>query len=133
MLLSPNDVLEKGMWHLNMEYSKQSVPDKQKVFHKHFGSSTLVLANMWYDMTSSTTIIEARISKEDLCDQGFKMLLVAHFFLWTYIMYNLNFSSRSIIICEVCYNQILARSCWLQLKLLWMVLVATETTGTAAS
>jgi hypothetical protein len=38
---------------------------------------------MWYDMTS-TTIIEARISKEDLCDQGFKMFLVAHFFLWTY-------------------------------------------------
>jgi hypothetical protein len=38
---------------------------------------------MWHDM-AVTTIFEARITDEELCERGFRMFLVAHFFLWTY-------------------------------------------------
>jgi hypothetical protein len=83
MLLSPADVLKRGLKYLQIDFSKKSEAKKNKDFHKHYGSSTLVLANMWYDLTVSD-IAEARISEPEQCDKGFKMFLMAHFFLWTY-------------------------------------------------
>jgi hypothetical protein len=83
MLLSPNDVLLRGLQYLRMGSSTKSLAQKRKEFHKHYGSSSLDLADMWYDMTV-TDIAEARIGRNELCDKGFRMFLVAHFFLWTY-------------------------------------------------
>jgi hypothetical protein len=33
---------------------------------------------------SVTTNLEAQIHDNELCEQGFRMFLIAHFFLWTY-------------------------------------------------
>jgi hypothetical protein len=83
MLLSPANVLKRGLYYLQCECSRMSVERQNEQFHKHYGSSPLVLANMWYDLTV-TDIVEARVSEKEQCDKGFRMFLVAHFFLWTY-------------------------------------------------
>jgi hypothetical protein len=45
--------------------------------------SSWLLLSMWYD-TIHTDISAARIDEKEQSDAGFRMFLVAHFFLWTY-------------------------------------------------
>lgn len=54
-----------------------------RLFHKHYGSSPLVVASMWNDMIAGD-IPEARISKKEQCEKGLVMFLVACHFLWAY-------------------------------------------------
>ena len=68
-----------------LEYAcqRKSQDSKTETFRKHFGSLPLALANMWHNMTA-TYISEARVDIKEQDDAGFRMFLVAHFFLWTY-------------------------------------------------
>ncbi len=51
-------------------------------FKSHYGSSPVVVANIWYDMM--TTDINLGLTESDKSDKGFKMLMIALHFLWTY-------------------------------------------------
>jgi hypothetical protein len=83
MLLSPRSVLKQGLRYLQLDDTQLSAAKQNEEFHKHYGSSPMVLANIWYDLTM-TDIVEARVSEKEQCETGFRMFLVAHFFLWTY-------------------------------------------------
>jgi hypothetical protein len=83
MLLSPTDVMKKGLKYCGVHCFKTSAAANTKKFHKHYGSSPLDLANMWYDLTT-TDIPGAQLEQSDKSENGFKMFMVAHHFLWTY-------------------------------------------------
>jgi hypothetical protein len=98
MLLSPADVMKMGLRYLQLEFRRLSEERQNEEFHKHYGSSPMDLANMWYDLTV-TDIVEARVSQKEQCDTGVRMFLVAHFFLWTYPK-NSNLLASRFRICE---------------------------------
>ena len=83
MVLSPAGVLTRGLHYLLIDSKRQSEANRIHTFQQHYGSSPLLLATVWHDMTV-TTILEARIPDNELCERGFRMFLIAHFFLWTY-------------------------------------------------
>ena len=55
----------------------------ERLFKKHYGASSVTLANQWHDLVS-TDIPEARIQGNAASAKGFRMFLVAHHFLWGY-------------------------------------------------
>jgi DDE superfamily endonuclease len=86
VLLSPTDVRNKGLKCLNSSSAaaRQTTSAAANTeFHKHFGSSPLDLADMWYDL-NTTDIPGAQLEEKDKSENGFKMFMAAHHFLWTY-------------------------------------------------
>jgi hypothetical protein len=83
MVLSQAGVLTRGLHYLLVDSKRQSEANRIHTFQQHYGSSPLLLATVWHDITV-TTILEARIPDNKLCERGFRMFLIAHFFLWTY-------------------------------------------------
>jgi hypothetical protein len=82
MILAPLDVLARGILHLGpFRVRKQDA--QFQLFHEHYGSSHIVLANIWNDLTT-TLIDDARLDDKDKSESGFKMFLIASFFLYTY-------------------------------------------------
>ena len=84
MLLSPHDALRKGLAYLGLHLqSQQRMTEKAKVeeFHAHFGSTPLVVANIWANLCDAT-MPEARMSEKEKSDRGFKRFMIAHCFLW---------------------------------------------------
>jgi hypothetical protein len=98
MLLSPAIVLKQGLRYVQVESKGMSKDKQNKEFHKHYGSSPTVLANIWYDLTT-TDIVEARVSEKEQCETGFRMFLVSHYYLWTYPK-NSNLLASRFRICE---------------------------------
>jgi hypothetical protein len=47
-------------------------------FHKHYGSSPLDVADMWYDLCYKENVL----SKKKKSEKGFKRFLAAHYYLW---------------------------------------------------
>lgn len=68
MLLSSLDVLQKGLCYVGIGREKQarlSYDRKVKKFsRKHYGSSPLDVADIWYDLCH-TSIEEARLSEKE--------------------------------------------------------------------
>jgi DDE superfamily endonuclease len=83
MLLTPIEVRDKGLHYCAGTNDRCSDETKAKQFHAHYGSPALVLANLWFDLTV-TDIPGAALEEQDKTEAGFKMFLVAHYFLWTY-------------------------------------------------
>jgi len=83
MLLSPKDVLENGLEYVNRQFQIKSEANNMAEFRKFYGSSPLDLAEIWFDLMH-TTIEGACVDDKDKGDQGFKMFMVSHHFLWTY-------------------------------------------------
>lgn len=77
-VLSPSDVLGIGLFLLAIEF-RRDTSEETKVweFKRHYGSSPLVISLIWHDL-------RPELEKKDLSERGFKMFMVAHFFLWTY-------------------------------------------------
>jgi hypothetical protein len=94
VVLSPQDVLEKGLNYVNVKQHGKSQRSKQEKFQKHYGSSPLDLANMWYDlMTNDPPIPDDApekvkkllvINKNEREERGFKMFMAVHYFMWSY-------------------------------------------------
>jgi hypothetical protein len=85
MLLSPMDVLKKGFevcQGLPNNFTGPWTERRTDDFKSHYGSSPVVVANIWYDMM--TTDINLGLTESDKSDKGFKMLMIALHFLWTY-------------------------------------------------
>ena len=86
MLLSVQQVLSKGLQAVNISIEDQESWSKEKcilLFRKHYRSSPLDLANQWYDLTA-TDIPLAALTETETSEQGFRMFLKAHYYLWTY-------------------------------------------------
>ena len=81
----PSDIIEvKNVLSLGLLFPKLDPKRKWNKarrtmkFHKHFGSSPLVLATQWYDMCHSD-VEDAKMTKKEIT-RGFKFFLCAHFF-----------------------------------------------------
>jgi hypothetical protein len=68
---------------LRTETHRNSQKWQTEMFHAHFGSDQLDLANMWYDL-STTSIEDAELAPKEKSKAGSKMFLVPHHWLWTY-------------------------------------------------
>jgi hypothetical protein len=82
-LLSPNDVLEKGLDLVNIGMYRKSQKWQLEQFHSHYGSDDVDLASMWHDLMT-TTIQDAKLTAKEKSEKGFKAFMMAHHFLWTY-------------------------------------------------
>jgi hypothetical protein len=81
LLLSPS-VLKMGLKYINVfeEQQKSMTPSfREEVFHWHYGSSSLVVAQMFYDLQQG-----GFLSPKQNTLKGFKRYMIAHFFLWIY-------------------------------------------------
>jgi DDE superfamily endonuclease len=82
MFVSPNILRDRGLAYAGT-LGSWSTARKEKYFRKHYGSSSLDLASMWYDLCN-TNIIESRLSEKEQCEQGLIMFCMAHHFLKVY-------------------------------------------------
>lgn len=86
LVLSANDVTERGLTYMGISREKQvrrSSKANVDVFKNHYGASPVVLAEMWYDLCS-TDIDDAKLTDKQKREKGFSCFLMAHHFLWTY-------------------------------------------------
>jgi hypothetical protein len=75
MILSPSDVLQKGLGYIGVDQelqAKMSLDRKAESFKAHFGSSPLVIAYIWNDLCNNES------------EKGFKRYMISHYYLWTY-------------------------------------------------
>jgi hypothetical protein len=54
-----------------------------ELFQEHYGTSHVILANIWHDFTE-TLIEDARLDEKEKTEKGFKIIMIAFFFLFTY-------------------------------------------------
>ena len=80
VFLEVPDVLEKGLQYLAIQRQGRSKAQQVVQFHKHYGSDPLPIGTMWFDLTA-TTIPQSTLTEEEKM-RGFKMFMVAHYFLW---------------------------------------------------
>jgi hypothetical protein len=80
--LSPADVLARGISYLGTHRPRQQSAQIE-LFREHYGTSHVVLANIWKDLTE-TLIEDARLDEKEKTEKGLKMFLIASFFLFTY-------------------------------------------------
>lgn len=86
MLLTPNRVREIGLGYMNISKQQQermSDAFKTEVFHLHYGSSPLDIAEIWFDLQQGDHE-GATLTVKENCLLGFKHFMKAHFFLWVY-------------------------------------------------
>lgn len=102
MLLSANDVLRAGLEHAAhipfWQQKSMSRKSKAQIFHDLFGSTPLDLSDMWFDLQQGD-YNGASLTVKENTEKGFKMFMMAHFFLWVYPR-NCRVLSRTFNICE---------------------------------
>lgn len=79
MILTPKDVLHRGLEIMNVPRGKKKETRLLDVFRKHYGSSPLDIADCWYDLCYHD---ESVLSSKEKSDKGFKQFLVAQYWLW---------------------------------------------------
>jgi hypothetical protein len=99
MLQSVTEIRDNGLRYAKVDLNyRASEKKRDEEFHKHYGSTPLVLANMWYDLTT-TSIPGAKLSMTEKT-RGLKMFMLANYFLWNYPRNANILSSRF----DVCLN-----------------------------
>ena len=84
-LLQPLAVLNRGLQLLNLDNEvKLSVDQRRRKFKQHYGSQPLVIAAQWYDLCHATNENGERLLTAKDVKRGFKMFMVAHYFLYNY-------------------------------------------------
>lgn len=86
MNLSPNDIRRLGLGYARMteaEQASKGVPCCVKLFTALYGSKPIVVADMWGNLCS-TQIPGALLTASEKTHHGFKLFLMANYFLWTY-------------------------------------------------
>ena len=101
MLLSPSDALEFGIQILNVKAKTKE--QKEIEFRKHYGSSSLDIAEMWYDLLQLKK--EAKLKEKERGERGFKRFLIAMYWLWTYPKNTSMTASRFGICKEYCKGE----------------------------
>lgn len=79
MLLSPKEVQAIGLKIMNVRPGKKGQTRLMLEFHKHFGSTPLDIADMWYDLCYWD---KKALSKKEKSQKGFRRFLVAMYWLW---------------------------------------------------
>ena len=85
MFLTARDVLVKGLKCVGYDYcaiAKLKNKALVKRFKAHFEYSSLVIAEMWYNLCQGD-VAKAKLPKEDKNVRGFKRFLHAHYWLFT--------------------------------------------------
>jgi hypothetical protein len=95
LLLGAPELREIALRYLGI--TKKTEHQKELEFHKHYGSSSLSIASMWFDLCH-TDIESAKLSLKER-QGGVKMFLAAHFYLWSYTKNSHMLASR-FNICE---------------------------------
>ena len=86
MNLSPNDVRRRGLALVHVTEQEQASKGMglcDEMFRSVFGSPAECLSDMWDDLCH-TNIVIARLNAAEKTPQGFKMFMMAHYFLWNY-------------------------------------------------
>jgi hypothetical protein len=78
MLLSPSEVREIGLRIMGVRLGRKNHKRLQLEFHKHYGSSPLDIADMWFDLCNQ----KDELSTKEKSEKGFKRFLSAHYWLW---------------------------------------------------
>ena len=86
MILSVNDVLQLGLRVAKMSDAEQQAKGQAAcvaIFRGLYGPPPVVVQEVWEDLCNST-IATARIPDNEKIMKGFKMFMIALYFLWTY-------------------------------------------------
>jgi len=82
LLLSPQAVIERALKLLaRVDPTGKTKKWQETMFHSHYGSSSAVIANQWFDLCS-TNDPRIRLKQCKMSQPGFKRFMMAHFFLW---------------------------------------------------
>ena len=88
MILSPNDILHRGLTFLGITPGNRSVAWKRRQFGEAFGSDPETLADQWCDLCSHPIIgqldPDLRMRETDKTLIGLKSFFIAHYFIWHY-------------------------------------------------
>ena len=79
MLLAPSEVLDCGLayFRLTGRAKRWNLDRQEEEFHKHFGSSSSVIATIWSDL-----LVFSDLEEKEKGKKGFKQYMVAMHFLW---------------------------------------------------
>ena len=74
---------------------------KEEELRAHYGTSSAVLANQWFDLIFSADTIPDldRLTYSEVSEAGFKRFMMAHFWMWQYPKNARTFGSR-FSVCE---------------------------------
>jgi hypothetical protein len=93
--------MQKGLGYIGIgreQQAKMSHKAKAEDFKAHYGSSPLVIADIWNDLCH-TSIEGARLEEKETSEKGFKRYMLAHFHLWSYPK-NVNLMKTRFKICK---------------------------------
>jgi DDE superfamily endonuclease len=79
MLLSPADVLDRGLEIMNVQCGRKNEKKLHQVFQQHYGSSPLDIADCWFDLCNYDKSV---LTPKEKSDRGFKHFLAAQHWLW---------------------------------------------------
>jgi hypothetical protein len=94
MFLSPKQVLIYGLELLGVRYSRWSESTRILEFHRHYGSSPLDVADIWYDLTIGAHLPKELKLHTEKNEKGFNRYMMALFWLWAYPKNSSMFASR---------------------------------------
>jgi hypothetical protein len=87
MFLSPQQVLTFALDYANTKHDRWSETTKILEFHRHYGSSPLDIADIWYDLVHDGGRYlpdELQLKVKEKNEKGFRQYMAGHTFLWTY-------------------------------------------------
>lgn len=85
-ILTPRKVLFYGLSYVGVDAARQDrMSDlfREQVFHWHYGSTSLVLADIWFSLQQGD-YEGASLTPKENCLLGFKRFMMANYFLWVY-------------------------------------------------
>jgi hypothetical protein len=83
MYLNPSDVQKQGLEFMGVRLGRKNEKSLLLEFHKHYGSSPLVIADMWFDLCYWTTSSgKTLLNEKEKTKKGFTRFLGAHYWLW---------------------------------------------------
>lgn len=109
MLLSANDVQQIGLDIMKVRRGRKDDERMNIEFHKHFGSSPLDIAEIWYDLCNHD---ENLLSKKEKSNKGFKRYLIAMYWLWAKPKNAALLASRF----DCCLDYVQGREIWLWIE-----------------
>ena len=86
MLLTPHEMMMQGLNFLGIHpppCARESTKYSD-LFHKHYGSSTLVVASLWFDLAHASVNGECLLLEKEMTTSGLRQFLMAIYFLWVY-------------------------------------------------
>ena len=108
MLLSPDDVQERGLGFLNVNIGRKSEERLLNDFRHHYGSSPLDIACCWHDLCNLDEDSEFALQSKEKSEKGFKMFMAAQYFLWNTPSNSEDFASRW----GVCADYVRGKRLW---------------------